>query len=1310
VFSLFDLWPEGPLDTRRAFVIEEPLPGCYCTVDHGPWSFGMAPNRMTAYQNARAAAGPQKGLTYSELLLDNLLGLDNDYLSAGEQLGQAFNADELGFLKNAGLSAYEGAKGAVTSPIETIQGVGDAIYGSGEDLYRGVEGKLQELFGVGYREASPEQVTQARESLVGDVLNVSQLIPGAAMTKKGLGSLAVSVADEVVPENDFYKLLTGQMDAPPPSTLPPPPQAVTLSEQLFSRAPVPESSNPIGPRAGVGPARSSDPKAEALGFKDTVYHSTLSPEEFTQFDLSKGITGGSGRAFQDFLGVHVGTAKAASDRNIGASQTAGGYGANTPVADRVVDPQGYTMELRARTDNPLTKEKFAEMLGVPVKQFFKKTDGPFQEKDFDMVYEEYANELLLTRPDLARSYDADTIPRSLVAAYLRKDLADKGFTHIPYVNAVEDRGSTSFIMLTDRDGRSPAVLRDVRAGFDPSKVNDPDLRFNEGGPVASEENPYSILNLDPDAFVAALDELGLQGEERKFLTDQYFAQNRALPMTSRPEGKTVRNILPIATPEGMTGAEALMSGDFEFTAPEILRGLYEAPAEAINVASAIGKGVPVTEDQVQQAGQVVPEMITGIGPATFAARSLARGVEMPDPSVVSMSGVGPRGMGDNGGPAMQPQRYINPETGLYSPSYEAAKVLPQEVGTAQQMRAMLLKAGAKEEELTYSGFDDWLKGKEKVTKQEIEDVLGRAAAGYDYGGVDPMTGFETFPGPMPYARESYTSAGITGVQGADRDSLRRQVSQDLRAQASAERDARMRSELEGRGYRPVAFADESEFRQMADKLREATLTPGRLPPARVYNAFNRVKGLMERDGLSFNSPEVQRTLKSLADDADDYLVGPSGLPEHADEIISRELPEERTNPYFQSLPMETAGAIADRVDGMSDQELSDFLGIDAEEIFGNFDSGDTQYGAYVMPGLKNYSENLYKFDDAGRGVLSGIETLGVSRFNQPHFGGTQSPKAPIMFHTRTGQLETADGPAYHVAEMQSDIGQSYRKQPDRFFVPGKDTMPVLELTKAQKSSLQGYLDRAKEAVALNKEADDSVRKIYDDFWDDDLNGIRRDDPKFEEAASVVRDVRLRAQEMNEALNNFEFTNNDLFRKVREFYGKEEVIPYAMARSPAEFKPETFEKILSGTMAPSRAQVRGKEAALPFATSTNRWVDTALKNELIKAAKSNAEWFTLPRGEDVQKYTGGDPEGQAKFYEGIVPNRLKNLAKDFLPEGVEFRSLKAMGYGPKAPEYEVFGMRLTPEIKKAILEGGFPSFAKGGPVQGSSLDVDVFALR
>jgi hypothetical protein len=158
-------------------------------------------------------------------------------------------------------------------------------------------------------------------------------------------------------------------------------------------------------------------------------------------------------------------------------------------------------------------------------------------------------------------------------------------------------------------------ILNMAQGFAEGGLAELTQKYAPGGDVKKGDNPYDILNLEPDAFVGALDELGMQGDERKFLMDQYFAKNRALPMTDRPEGKTVRTILPIATPEGMSGYEALMSGDFEFTVPEILRGIYESPAEAINVASAIGRGVPVTEAQVQEAGMAVPELMAGVAPA-----------------------------------------------------------------------------------------------------------------------------------------------------------------------------------------------------------------------------------------------------------------------------------------------------------------------------------------------------------------------------------------------------------------------------------------------------------------------------------------------------------------------------------------------------------------------------------------------------------------------------------------------------------------------------------------------------------------------
>ena len=155
-----------------------------------------APNRMTAYQNARAATPPQKGLTYSELLLDNIIGLDNDYLSAGEQLGQAFNADEIGFLKNAGISAYEGAKKVVADPIGAGEELLFGIYDSVENLAtEDLDARLKRMYGIGYDQASEDQVTSARESVFGDALKASELIPGAYVAKRLVDTVDTELID-----------------------------------------------------------------------------------------------------------------------------------------------------------------------------------------------------------------------------------------------------------------------------------------------------------------------------------------------------------------------------------------------------------------------------------------------------------------------------------------------------------------------------------------------------------------------------------------------------------------------------------------------------------------------------------------------------------------------------------------------------------------------------------------------------------------------------------------------------------------------------------------------------------------------------------------------------------------------------------------------------------------------------------------------------------------------------------------------------------------------------------------------------------
>jgi hypothetical protein len=63
--------------------------------------------------------------------------------------------------------------------------------------------------------------------------------------------------------------------------------------------------------------------------------------------------------------------------------------------------------------------------------------------------------------------------------------------------------------------------------------------------------------------------------------------------------------------------------------------------------------------------------------------------------------------------------------GFFSRATEEAQRLPQAKGTGEQMRAMLLKQGVKPDELKWTGFDEWAKGKKSVTRDEVTEFLRR---------------------------------------------------------------------------------------------------------------------------------------------------------------------------------------------------------------------------------------------------------------------------------------------------------------------------------------------------------------------------------------------------------------------------------------------------------------------------------------------------------------------------------------------------------------------------------------------------------
>ena len=144
-----------------------------------------------------------KGMGYGELIVDNIIGLDNEYESFGEQLGNAINEDAAGFFKDAAVGVYEGTKEFINNPVETTKEVvidiKDSVKRLGsEDLSK----RLQSMYGVSYDQATDQQVNSAREAVLGDAMTALGLIPAVkgvtVAAKAGSAAIPSGVKADIV--------------------------------------------------------------------------------------------------------------------------------------------------------------------------------------------------------------------------------------------------------------------------------------------------------------------------------------------------------------------------------------------------------------------------------------------------------------------------------------------------------------------------------------------------------------------------------------------------------------------------------------------------------------------------------------------------------------------------------------------------------------------------------------------------------------------------------------------------------------------------------------------------------------------------------------------------------------------------------------------------------------------------------------------------------------------------------------------------------------------------------------------------------
>lgn len=141
----------------------------------------------------------------------------------------------------------------------------------------------------------------------------------------------------------------------------------------------------------------------------------------------------------------------------------------------------------------------------------------------------------------------------------------------------------------------------------------------------------NLLDLPQNQFMAALDELGIYGQQRDDLIRQKRNQSSIFGglfnMFSPPEGMERASLLPMMKPDGMRGIDAITSGQAQFAMPGLLSGALTEGARAIDAPRAAASGLIPQADMAGEAANVASMLTLGTGAAA------GRGVMDYDPTV-----------------------------------------------------------------------------------------------------------------------------------------------------------------------------------------------------------------------------------------------------------------------------------------------------------------------------------------------------------------------------------------------------------------------------------------------------------------------------------------------------------------------------------------------------------------------------------------------------------------------------------------------------------------------------------------------------
>jgi len=803
-----------------------------------------------------------------------------------------------------------------------------------------------------------------------------------------------------------------------------------------------------------------------------------------------------------------------------------------------------------------------------------------------------------------------------------------------------------------------------------------------------------------------IDFLRMGGQERRKMLDTFVDDlnlERFLPPNLRPAGQFVNEMNPVNAmgsamqdasvvfdPNQTNAARLAAARDMGFEmamtlAPAALvrMGYLTAPA---GLAETFGMSV---DNAAENARGLISD-------ATYAARSVAEG----DPRGVieafqrggTPQSVGAASIGDL---PVEEQLYLptlepKPPVGFYSPSLRAAENLKQNKGTYDQMRAMLLKGGAKKDELEWSGADAAFAGK-KVTKQDLITYLREND-------------------PRPVIRKRKSGGGLTGEVGrpenVDFDTF---FDEEIRADApfvSQLTDERHQSLVEDIEYDLI----DSGFVKRFDDLTDDEI---------INIAEDQGFDVDEWDAEDFDA--FYQDLDPLyVKKADGSWQGVDGEWEAVEEYYGRDaLEEEALQIHYETMRDE----FDYDPEGFLDQYGYDY-GSES-----NFDAGETKFAGYFPSGGDSYQENLFQFRDP---------TGQLAPENAPYASHFGYDDETTMFTTRTADFRKADDNAVvdYTGEIQSDFAQNK---------PNTPRDKILELKQFEGKYNNLFEDREKIQAMQSRLGADRAR-AFRDITDDPMLFDRlklmtaldthNTNAKYMRAGQdpatlakldadmvyvIDRDINnLSPDEVSMLLKNDDIS----FGAMTDFLARN---PEVAQSDPRLFNVNElttsladYEKRYENNLAAIQRVDRETESNYginramggrpdgvtlsggPYMSNSAAWPKYAIKQSILDAIDRGADYVAFPKDEDAIGAVGGQhypAQGAIDRYQKNTVNYIKDVMKPFQGhydlENVRLsqRDLDNEYIGDR--DFDSYGIRLTPNLIGRINDKGFSTFAALG---------------